>query len=131
LSLSPAREGQSRPPALLRASSACSRSRDLVTTAAQTLDYQFGFKVSGLGLSGVKASPRWMFLLQLTALLLSTCVVYRPGERALLERFGKRVEGRAVLDRCALQTALAGGQNLPLPPERFKLSPWASRRTGP
>ena len=72
----------------------------LVVTAAQTLDYQFGFKVSETWFyQAFKQGARWMFLLQLAALLLSTCVVFiEPGEQALLERFGKRVEGRAVLD---------------------------------
>lgn len=72
----------------------------LVATAAQTLDYQFGFKVSETWFyQAFKQAARWMFLLQLAVLLLSTCVVFiEPGEQALLERFGKRVEGRAVLD---------------------------------
>lgn len=71
----------------------------LITTAAQALDYQFGFKVS----------ETWFFRLlqrhlptlaaaQLAVLLLSTAVVFiEPGEQALLERFGKPVEGREVL----------------------------------
>jgi regulator of protease activity HflC (stomatin/prohibitin superfamily) len=72
----------------------------LVATAAQTLDYQFGFKVSETWFyQAIKQAARWMFLLQLAALLLSTCVVFiEPGEQALLERFGKRVEGSAVLN---------------------------------
>ena len=71
----------------------------LITTAAQALDYQFGFKVS----------ETWFFRLlqrhlltlvaaQLAVLLLSTAVVFiEPGEQALLERFGKPVEDREVL----------------------------------
>jgi regulator of protease activity HflC (stomatin/prohibitin superfamily) len=71
----------------------------LITTAAQALDYQFGFKVS----------ETWFFHLlqrhlltllaaQAAVLLLSTCVVFiEPGEQGILERFGKPVEGRAVL----------------------------------
>ena len=72
----------------------------LVVTAAETLDYQFGFKVSETWFyQAFKQGARWLFLLQLAALLLSTCVVFiEPGEQALLERFGKRVEGRAVLN---------------------------------
>jgi membrane protease subunit HflK len=65
----------------------------LFTTAAQALDYQFGFKVS----------ETWFFqllqknlpilaLAQLAVLLLSTCVVFiDAGEQAVLERFGKPV----------------------------------------
>lgn len=72
----------------------------LVVTAAQTLDYQFGFKVSETWFFRmVKDAAGVVFLLQLAVLLLSTCVVFvEPGEQALLERFGRRVEGRAVLN---------------------------------
>jgi regulator of protease activity HflC (stomatin/prohibitin superfamily) len=71
----------------------------LITTAAQALDYQFGFKVS----------ETWFFRLvqrhlpaliaaQVAVLLLSTCVVFiDPGEQGILERFGKPLDGRAVL----------------------------------
>jgi regulator of protease activity HflC (stomatin/prohibitin superfamily) len=69
----------------------------LFTTAAQTLDYQFGFKVS----------ETWFFLLlkknlpalllaQLAVLLLSTCFVFvDAGEQVVLEKFGRPV---ATLD---------------------------------
>jgi len=72
----------------------------LVATAAQTLDYQFGFKVSETWFyAAFKQAARWVFLLQLGALLLSTCFVFvDPGEHALLERFGRPVAGRPVLD---------------------------------
>ena len=71
----------------------------LIATAAQTLDYQFGFKVSETWFFiFFKNAVRWMFLLQLGVLLLSTCFVFiDPGEQALLERFGKPVMARAVL----------------------------------
>ena len=71
----------------------------LVATAAQTLDYQFGFKVSETWFFlFFRNAARWMLLLQLGALLLSTCVVFiEPGEQALLERFGKPLAGGAVL----------------------------------
>ena len=73
----------------------------LVTTAAQTLDYQFGFKVSETWFYRIPFSSRpssgWI-LLQLGALLLSTTVVFiDSGEQALLERFGKPVAARPVL----------------------------------
>ena len=66
----------------------------LVATAAQTLDYQFGFKVSETWFyQMVKNAARWLLLLQLAALLLSTCVVFiETGEQAVLERFGRPVE---------------------------------------
>jgi regulator of protease activity HflC (stomatin/prohibitin superfamily) len=72
----------------------------LITTAAQALDYQFGFNVS----------ETWFFRLlqrhfltlvaaQLAVLVLSTCVVFiEPGEQALLERFGRSVAGHAILN---------------------------------
>lgn len=71
----------------------------LVATAAQTLDYQFGFKVSETWFFlFFRNAARWMLLLQLGALLLSTSVVFiEPGEQALLERFGKPLAGGVVL----------------------------------
>ncbi len=71
----------------------------LVATAAQTLDYQFGFKVSETWFFlFFRNAVRWMLLLQLGALLLSTSVVFiEPGEQALLERFGKPLAGEVVL----------------------------------
>ncbi len=72
----------------------------LVVTAAQTLDYQFGFKVSETWFFlFFRNAVRWMLLLQLGALLLSTSVVFiEPGEQGLLERFGKPLAGGAVLE---------------------------------
>jgi len=63
----------------------------LVTTAAQALDYQFGFKVSETWFYQFFAKALgWLILLQFGVLLLSTCFVFvEPGERVLLERFGK------------------------------------------
>ena len=71
----------------------------LVATAAQTLDYQFGFRVSETWFFlFFRNAVRWMLLLQLAALLLSTSVVFiEPGEQALLERFGKPLADGAVL----------------------------------
>lgn len=65
----------------------------LVTTAAQALDYQFGFKVSDTWFYRFfERALVWLILLQAGVLLLSTCVVFiEPGEQALLERFGKPV----------------------------------------
>jgi regulator of protease activity HflC (stomatin/prohibitin superfamily) len=71
----------------------------LITTAAQALDYQFGFKVSETWFYRFfEKALAWLILLQLGVLMLSTCVVFiEPGERALLERFGRPVADRAVL----------------------------------
>ncbi len=72
----------------------------LITTAAQALDYQFGFKVSETWFfQFFGRALRGLILLQLGVLLLSTTVVFiDPGEQGILERFGKPVEGRAVLN---------------------------------
>ena len=65
----------------------------LVATAAQTLDYQFGFKVSETWFFRMmKERVLQVLILQFALLILSTCVVFiEPGEQALLERFGKPV----------------------------------------
>jgi len=80
----------------------------LITTAAQALDYQFGFKVSETWFYRFfEKALGWLVLLQLAALLLSTCVVFiEAGEQGLLERFGKPVAGR---------TPLGPGAHLKLP----------------
>jgi modulator of FtsH protease HflK len=63
----------------------------LFTTAAQTLDYQFGFKVSETWFFQLlKKNLPALVLVQLAVLLLSTCVVFvDPGEQAVLEQFGR------------------------------------------
>ena len=72
----------------------------LITTAAQALDYQFGFKVSETWFyKFLEKALSWIILLQLAALWASTTfVIIEPGEQALLERFGEPVAGRAVLE---------------------------------
>jgi membrane protease subunit HflK len=67
----------------------------LFTTAAQALDYQFGFKVSETWFFQLlKRSLPVLFLAQLAALLLSTgLVVIEPGEQGVLEHFGRRLPG--------------------------------------
>jgi membrane protease subunit HflK len=69
----------------------------LFTTAAQTLDYQFGFKVSETWFFQLfKENISALLLAQLAVLLLSTCVVFvNAGEQGVLEHFGKPV---AVFD---------------------------------
>jgi regulator of protease activity HflC (stomatin/prohibitin superfamily) len=67
----------------------------LFTTAAQALDYQFGFNVSETWFFQLLQKNLAILLLaQFAVLLLSTCVVFiDAGEQAVLERFGKPVAG--------------------------------------
>src|SRR5271154_1001154 len=67
----------------------------LFTTAAQTLDYQFGFNVSQTWFFQLlQKNLGYLILAQLAVLLLSTCVVFiDAGEQAVQERFGKPVAG--------------------------------------
>ena len=67
----------------------------LFTTAAQALDYQFGFKVSETWFFLLlKRSLPALFLAQLAALLLSTgVVIIEPGEQGVREHFGRRLPG--------------------------------------
>jgi membrane protease subunit HflK len=72
----------------------------LFTTAAQALDYQFGFKVSETWFFKLlKNSLPILFLAQLAALLLSTgVVIIEPGEQGVLEHFGRQLpDNRSVL----------------------------------
>ncbi len=63
----------------------------LITTAAQALDYQFGFKVSETWFYRFfERALGWLLLLQVGVLVLSTGMVFiDSGEQGLLERFGK------------------------------------------
>lgn len=69
----------------------------LFSTAAQALDYQFGFKVSETWFfKFLQNALAWILLAQAAALMVSTCVVIiEPGEQGLQERFGRPV---ATLD---------------------------------
>ncbi len=71
----------------------------LFRTAAQTLDYQFGFKVSETWFYRyLQQALAGLVLLQLIIIWLSsTLVIIEPHEEALLERFGRPVTSRAVL----------------------------------
>jgi regulator of protease activity HflC (stomatin/prohibitin superfamily) len=71
----------------------------LVTTATQALDYQFGFKVSETWFYRfLRQAVGVLLLLQLGVFILSTCVVFiEAGEQGLLERFGRPVAGRTLL----------------------------------
>jgi modulator of FtsH protease HflK len=72
----------------------------LITTAAQALDYQFGFKVSETWFYRfLERAFAWIILLQITVLFLSTTfIIIEPYEQGLLERFGRPVERRAILE---------------------------------
>lgn len=72
----------------------------LVTTAAQALDYQFGFKVSETWFYRfLERAISWIILLQFGILWLSTCAVFiSPGEQGLLERFGRPIAERAAME---------------------------------
>jgi len=63
----------------------------LFTTAAQTLDYQFGFKVSETWVFKLlKENLPLLLLAQFAVLVLSSCFVFvEPGEQAVLEHYGK------------------------------------------
>ncbi len=65
----------------------------LITTAAQALDYQFGFKVSETWFyKFLEKALAWLILIQLGVLWLSTAFVFvEPHEQALVERFGRPV----------------------------------------
>ncbi len=71
----------------------------LITTAAQALDYQFGFKVSETWFYRFfEQALGWLLLAQVGALVLSTSVVFiEAGEQGVLERFGKPVKARTLL----------------------------------
>ncbi|MGA4579711.1 hypothetical protein [Limisphaera sp. VF-2] len=75
------------------------RPEGLITTAAEALDYQFGFKVSETWFyKFFERALGWLLLLQVGVLLLSTCfVVVEPGQQALLERWGRPADDRALL----------------------------------
>ena len=72
----------------------------LITTAAQALDYQFGFKVSETWFyQFLEKALAWIVLLQLGVLFLSTTVVIiQPQEQGILERFGKPLAGKPILE---------------------------------
>src|SRR5213592_2880194 len=74
--------------------------RGLITTAAQALDYQFGFKVSETWIfKFLKEAVLLIILLQLGALFFSTTfVIIDPNEQGLLEHFGRQGGERATLE---------------------------------
>ncbi len=76
-----------------------SQPEGIFSTAAQALDYQFGFKVSETWFYRfLEKALAWLILIQFCVLVLSSCFVFiNPGEQGLLERFGKP-SGGYVLD---------------------------------
>lgn len=76
-----------------------SQPEGLVRTAAQTLDYQFGFKVSETWFYRyLQQAIAGLVVAQLLIIWLSsTIVILEPHEQALLERFGRPVASRPVL----------------------------------
>ena len=74
-------------------------SRGLLRTTADTLDYQFGFKVSETWFYRfMERALGPLILFQAAALSVLTCfVVIDTGEQAVVERFGRPVEGRKTL----------------------------------
>jgi regulator of protease activity HflC (stomatin/prohibitin superfamily) len=74
-------------------------SRGLVRTAADTLDYQFGFKVSDTWFFRfMERAIAPLILFQAVTLWLLTClfIVY-SGEEAVIERWGRPLKGRETL----------------------------------
>ena len=71
----------------------------IIRTAANALDYQFGFKVSETWFYKlIERQFAWLLLAQLGVLFLSTAVVIiEPGEQGLLERFGRYASARGIL----------------------------------
>jgi len=76
-----------------------SQPEGLVRTAAQTLDYQFGFKVSETWFYRyLQQAIAGLVVVQLLIIWLSSAIVIlEPHEQALLERFGRPVQSRPVL----------------------------------
>lgn len=76
------------------------QSGGLFSTAAQALDYQFGFKVSDTWFYRYLEQYLSAFALVWAGILWlsSSVVVVEPAEQALLERFGIPVTGREVLE---------------------------------
>jgi len=76
------------------------QSGGLFSTAAHALDYQFGFKVSETWFyKFFEGALAKLVLVWLGILVACSCVVViEPGEQGLLERFGRPVDGRGVLE---------------------------------
>jgi membrane protease subunit HflK len=77
-----------------------SQPEGILTTAARTLDYQFGFKVSETWFYRfLEKALAWLILLQFIVLVGSSCFVFiSPGEQALIERFGSPLAGNNLFN---------------------------------
>jgi regulator of protease activity HflC (stomatin/prohibitin superfamily) len=77
-----------------------SQPESLFTTAAHALDYQFGFKVSDTWIYQTMRLylPRVVIAEFVIFFLCTSFVVIETGEQALLERFGRPVNQRAILN---------------------------------
>lgn len=71
----------------------------IFSTAAQALDYQFGFKVSETWVYRfLERALAWLILIQFVVLVVSSCFVFiGPGEEGLLERWGRPARGDNLL----------------------------------
>jgi len=74
-------------------------SKGLLRTTADTLDYQFGFKVSETWFYRfMERTVAPLVLFQLATLYFLTCfVIVDSGEQAVIERFGRPLEARQTL----------------------------------
>jgi len=74
-------------------------SRGILRTTAETLDYQFGFKVSETWFYRFmeRAIGPLLLFMAVTLELLTCFVIVRPGEQAIVERFGVPRAGRVAL----------------------------------
>ena len=86
------------PPYASRFLELCTGSKGILKTAAQTLDYQFGFKVSETWFYAfLEKAIAPLILFQLLSLYLLSCVVIvSPQEQAIVERFGKPAENEVL-----------------------------------
>ncbi|MCF7669792.1 MAG: protease modulator HflK [Verrucomicrobia bacterium] len=77
-----------------------SRPTGIITSLAQALDYQFGFKVSETWFYRfLERVLAWLVLIQLALLWISTTlVIVGPHENAVVERFGRPLDRGAILD---------------------------------
>jgi len=72
----------------------------IFSSLAQSLDYQFGFKVSETWFYRfLEKALAWLILVQFAVLALSTCFIFiGPGEQGLLERFGRPASAQNILN---------------------------------
>ncbi len=93
------RDGEARPIYESRVIGLLGQPGGLFSTLSQALDYQFGFSVSETWFyRWLERAFAWLVLLQAGVLWGASClVILDPHEEAILERFGRRVADRGVL----------------------------------